>query len=298
MIGGRSTNFDAVVRMSGQPAQRVSFALDELNKRRLIGFAGENYVVYTSALDLLALKHYADKDYAMALGKLIAKGKESDVYEVLSPRSELFALKLFRLGRTSFRDVKRKRSRSKLESNTWVTSNYNAARHEFAALARLKAITQNVPTAVDQDRHTVLLQELPGVRLSQRPELDDAEEVLSAVLQTARDAYVSARMINADLSEYNILTDGKRVWLIDWPQWVPPTHPNAGELLKRDVSTVLRFFERAYGVSVDGERALVYVRGERDLPRTRRGRPSTRGSGQSRREFPQETRPAQPRPPA
>ena len=262
MIGGRSTNFDAVVRMSGQPAQRVRFALEELASRRLIGTSGENYVVYTSALDLLALKHYADEDYAMALGKLIAKGKESDVYEVLSPRSELYALKLFRLGRTSFRDVKRKRSRSKLDSNTWVTSNYNAAKHEFAALVRLRRITPNVPLAVDQDRHTVLLEQLPGIRISQRPELVDATEVLSAILQTARVAYRDAKMINGDLSEYNILTDGRRVWLIDWPQWVRPSHPNAGELLKRDVFTVLRFFVRAYGVEVDGESALSYVRGE------------------------------------
>ena len=279
MIGGRSTNFDAIARMSGQPAERTRFALDELNKRKLVGFAGENYVVYTSALDLLALKHYADKDYAMALGKLIAKGKESDVYEVLSPKSELFALKLFRLGRTSFRDVKRKRSRSKDDSNTWVTSNYNAARHEFAALARLRKLTENVPTAVDQDRHTVLLQELPGVRLAQRPELDDAEEILSMILQTAREAYTVSKMINGDLSEYNILTDGRRVWLIDWPQWVGPTHPNAAELLKRDVFTVLRFFVRAYGVKVDDDRALRYVRGEVESLKVRRGRSSTRVSG-------------------
>jgi RIO kinase 2 len=276
MIGGRSTNFDAIVRMSGQPAQRVRFALDELNKRRLIGFAGENYVVYTSALDLLALKHYADRDYAMALGKLIAKGKESDVYEVLSPRSELYALKLFRLGRTSFRDVKRKRSRSKLDSNTWVTSNYNAARHEFAALAKLRKLTENVPTAIDKDRHTVLLQELPGVRLSQRPALDDPAAVLSTILSTARAAYTVAKMINGDLSEYNILTDGRRAWIIDWPQWVGPTHPNAVELLKRDIITVLKFFERAYGVKQDHDRAIAYVRGEIDSLKGGRARAKSR----------------------
>jgi RIO kinase 2 len=271
MIGGRSTNFDAVVRMSGQPAERVRFALDELNKRKLIGFAGENFVVYTSALDLLALKHYADEDYALALGKLIAKGKESDVYEVLSPRSDLYALKLFRLGRTSFRDVKRKRSRSKLESNTWVTSNYNAARHEFAALVRMRRFTDNVPTPVDKNRHTVLLQELPGVRLSQRPELEDAEDVLSSVLGTAMEAYTKAKMINGDLSEYNILTDGRRAWIIDWPQWVGPDHPNARDLLRRDVSTVLRFFSRAYGLETDGRAALRYVLGEAEAPEVRRG---------------------------
>jgi RIO kinase 2 len=280
MLGGRNTNFDAVVRMSGQPAQRMRFALDELNKRRLIGSAGENYLVYTAALDLLALKHYADKDYAMALGKLIAKGKESDVYEVLSPRSELFALKLFRLGRTSFRDVKRKRSTSILDSNTWVTSNYNAARHEFAALVRLRKLTENVPTAVDRDRHTVLLQELPGIRLSQRPELGDAKDILSSIMLTARDAYTKAGMINGDLSEYNILTDGRRVWLIDWPQWVGPTHPNAKELLRRDVFAVLRFFVRAYGVEVDDDNVLSYVRGERETLSLRTRRSSTRVSGQ------------------
>ena len=280
MIDGRNTNIDAVVRMSGQPAQRVRFArLDELGKRRLIGLVGENYVAYTSALDLLALKHYTDRDYAMALGKLIAKGKESDVYEVLSPKSELFALKLFRLGRTSFRDVKRKRSTSSFDSISWVSSNYKAAGHEFAAIQRLRKLTENVPTAVDRDRHTVLLQELPGVRLSQRPELrHDPEGMLSSILGTAREAYTVAKMINCDLSEYNILTDGRRAWLIDWPQWVGPTHPNAKELLRRDVFTVLRFFVRAYGVNVDDERALKYVRGEVDSLTVRRGRSSTRGS--------------------
>jgi len=279
MLGGRNTNFDAVVRMSGQPPQRVRFALDELSDRNLIGSSGENYLVYTTALDLLALKHYADKDFAMALGKLIAKGKESDVYEVLSPRSELFALKFFRLGRTSFRDVKRKRSTSSFDSITWVASNYKAARHEFGALQRLRKVTENVPTAVDRDRHTVLLQELPGVRLTQRPELEDPEAMLSIILQTAREAYTVSKMINGDLSEYNILTDGRRAWLIDWPQWVGPTHPNAKELLRRDVFTVLRFFVRAYGVKVDDERALRYVRGEADTLKVRRGRSSTRVSG-------------------
>lgn len=239
----------------------MRFALEELEKRHLVGSSGENYVIYTPALDMLALKHYADKDYAISLGKLIAKGKESDVYEVLSATSELYALKFFRLGRTSFRDVRRKRASGGSETNTWLKSNYNAAKHEFAALARLVDITENVPRAVDANRHTVLLEELPGVRLSNRPELKDPSKVLSTIVETIRDAYSLARMINGDLSEYNILTDGERVWLIDWPQWVPPTHPNANEILTHDVDTVLKFFSRAYGVDFDLEATLKDIRG-------------------------------------
>jgi len=272
----------AVSRLSNLPRDRAKFALSALNKKRLVGSKGDNYLMYTSALDLLALKHYADADRAMALGKLIAKGKESDVYEVLSARSELFALKFFRLGRSSFRDVRRKRASSTSETHSWVTSNYNAAKHEFAAIRKLRTVTENVPEAIDQDRHTVLLKELPGVRLAVRPELDDPDAILAMVLRTERDAYVKAGMINGDLSEYNILTEGTRVWLIDWPQWVSPGHPNAEELLKRDTRAVLQFFVRAYGVGLELERALSYVKGEWDGEVLdlilKRGRSSARGS--------------------
>ena len=284
MFGGRSTDIDAVSRLSHLPRDRAKFALAELSKKRLVGSNGDNSLLYTTTLDLLALKHYADADRAMALGKLIAKGKESDVYEVLSAKSELFALKFFRLGRSSFRDVRRKRASSTSETHSWVSSNNNAAKHEFAAIRKLHTVTENVPEAVDQDRHTVLLKELPGVRLAVRPELVDPEQILAMILRTERAAYVEAGMINGDLSEYNILTEGTRVWLIDWPQWVSPSHPNAEELLKRDTRAVLQFFERAYGVSADLEPSLAYVRGESGVEASelvlRRGRSSARGSGQ------------------
>ena len=264
--------------MSGQPRERVRYALQELAKRHLVGTSGENYVIYTPALDMLALKHYADLDHAISLGKLIAKGKESDVYEVLSAESHLYAIKLFRLGRTSFRDVRRKRAVGRSESNTWISSNYKAARHESSALSRLADVTQNAPRVVDSDRHTVLLQELPGVRFSTRPEVNDPSRLLDEILSTVRDAYLRGRMINGDLSEYNILTDGERVWLIDWPQWVPPTHPNAQEILRHDVETVLKFFKKAYDVGPELEQTMRYVKGESDSLRTKRARSSRRES--------------------
>ncbi len=110
-LGKATTSAESIAKVSGQPLDRVNFGLNELNKRKLIG-SGRTYEIYIPAVDLLALKFYADKDYIHALGKLIAKGKESDVYEVLSEKGELYALKLFRLGRTSFRDVTRKRHAS------------------------------------------------------------------------------------------------------------------------------------------------------------------------------------------
>lgn len=221
-------------------------------------------------MDLLALKFYADKDYANALGKLIAKGKESDVYEVLSGKGELYALKLFRLGRTSFRDVTRKRHASSKQLNTWLDVNYEAAHREFNALARLAEVTKNVPVAVATNRHTLLLRELSGVRLTTRPELIDARKVFKEIMETVREVYLKAGMINGDLSEYNILTDGAAVWLIDWPQWVGKDHPNAKELMRRDVGAVEKFFERSYGLSADVDALVGYVTGSGRFPAVRR----------------------------
>ncbi len=267
-LGKATTSAESIAKVSGQPMDRVNFGLNELNKRKLIG-SGRTYELYIPAVDLLALKFYADKDYANALGKLIAKGKESDVYEVLSEKGELYALKLFRLGRTSFRDVTRKRYASSRQFNTWLDVNYQAARREFNALEKLSEFTKNVPVAVATNRHTVLLKELPGVRLTNRPELVDARKVFRQIMDTVRDAYVKAGMINGDLSEYNILTDGASVWLIDWPQWVGRDHPNAKELMKRDVGAVEKFFERSYGLSADIDALVDYVTGGSLFPAVR-----------------------------
>ena len=106
-----------------------------------------------------------------------------------------------------------------------------------------------------------MLEELSGVRLSTRPELVEPRRSLVSILDAMRAAYTRAGLINADLSEYNILTDGERVWLIDWPQAVGRTHPNARELLSHDVLSVLKFFERAYEVAEEEARALEYVEG-------------------------------------
>jgi RIO kinase 2 len=270
-LGKATTSAESIAKVSGQPLDRVNFGLNELNKRKLVGTAGRVYEIYIPAVDLLALKFYADKDYANALGKLIAKGKESDVYEVLSEKGELYALKLYRLGRTSFRDVTRKRHASSKQLNTWLDVNYEAAHREFNALARLAEVTKNVPVAVATNRHTVLLKELPGVRLTNRPELVDARKVLRDIMDTVREVYVKAGMINGDLSEYNILTDGARVWLIDWPQWAGKDHPNAKELMRRDVGAVSKFFERSYGLSADADALAGYVTGTGRYPAVRTG---------------------------
>jgi len=250
-------------RMSRLPMERVRFATDALEKKGLTMRRGQGYVLTREGVEAMSLKDYVKKDLIFALGAIIAKGKESDVYEALTEEGSVYALKLYKIGRVSFTSIRKKRVRESAEFRSWMTANYDAARREYHALRKLEGLSPTFPKAISYSRSTVLLEELSGVRLSQRPELEDARSSLRTVMQAVRTAYIDARLVNADLSEYNILTDGVRLWLIDWPQAVAAEHPNAPELLGHDVKAVSTFFDRAYGVESNPERLLDFVCGRR-----------------------------------
>jgi RIO kinase 2 len=258
-----------LARMSRLPFDRVKFAANELERKGLAGRRGQGLVLTREGAEVMALKDYVKKDLIFALGAAIAKGKESDVFEALTEEGTVYALKLYKIGRTSFKSVRKKRVRESAEFKSWMTANYDAARREYHALRKLEGLSPAFPKAVAYSRSTVLLEELSGVRLSQRPYMEDPAGALRSVVGSARIAYMRAGLVNADLSEYNILTDGRSVWLIDWPQAVSTSHPNSGELLMHDIKAVTTFFRRAYDIESDVEGAFEYVTGKKpkfDLP--------------------------------
>jgi RIO kinase 2 len=250
-----------ISRLCLLPVERVRFALDRLSKKRMVLGRSRNSTLTREGVEALALREYVRRDVIAALGAIIAKGKESDVYEALSEEGTTYALKFFKLGRVSFTRARKKRFIERAELRSWLTLNYEAAKREYSSLRALEGLSEGFPKVVSYNRSTVLLEELSGVRLSTRPELSDAHRVLEKILRAVREAFLSASLINADLSEYNILTDGERVWLIDWPQAVGTSHPNSVELLRHDVVSVVKFFGRAYDVVLDEERAIEYVTG-------------------------------------
>ncbi len=68
--------------------------------------------------------------------------------------------------------------------------------------------------------------------------------------QNAGKAYHEG-IIHADLSEYNILMEEGRCVIIDWPQWIETSHPNAQTILERDIDNILTFFRRKYQITCD-----------------------------------------------
>merc|ERR1711916_392080 len=73
------------------------------------------------------------------------------------------------------------------------------------------------------------------------------KRITSAYVQTIlniRIMYQFARLVHADLSEYNIIYHTKlhRVFFIDVGQAVEKQHPQAEEFLRRDIETITNFF--------------------------------------------------------
>lgn len=262
--GHGTADIGRLARMSRLPIERVRFAVGQLEKRGLVSRRGSGYALTKEAVEAMALRDYVKRDLIFALGAVIAKGKESDVYETLTEEGSPLALKFYKLGRTSFTKVRKKRFREGAEMRSWMTANYEAAKREYTALKKLEGLSPVFPRAVAFSRSTVLLEELSGVRLSQRPELEDPEVAARTVIESIKKAFLVAGLVNADLSEFNILTTGAALWLIDWPQAVGASHPNCRELLEHDVTTVVRFFRKAYGVELDEKKALLFATGEEE----------------------------------
>jgi RIO kinase 2 len=104
---------------------------------------------------------------------------------------------------------------------------------------------------------------IEGAELANWKRLTRPERILKEILRNVRKSYLKAGVIHGDLSEYNILLrPNKHVLIIDWPQFVMKNHPNAQDMLRRDVHNVLQYFERKHGLRVELEESLKYVVGE------------------------------------
>jgi RIO kinase 2 len=130
----------------------------------------------------------------------------------------------------------------------WLIASRRSAEREYQALTALHPKV-SVPLPIGQNRHTVVMALITGPNLN-HCRVEEPEEVLDEILTYAGIAYHEG-IIHADLSEYNILMEEGRCVIIDWPQWVGTTHPNAGSILERDIDNILTFFKRKYKVQYD-----------------------------------------------
>lgn len=244
--------------------EETDFRLGRLGKFHLIRRMKGAYVGYSlnyAGYDCLAINAFVKAEVLEAFGKPLGVGKEADVYDALNPKSERIAVKFHRLGRISFRQTMRKRGYT-TEHAGWLFQSRLAAEKEFQALKLVFQHGVAVPEPISQNRHVLVMGMIEGAELAEYKEIAKPKKVLKEILRNIRKAYLKASVVHADLSGYNvILKPDMHILIIDWPQYVTKEHPNAKQLLTRDVENILRFFRRKHMVRAELEENLAYVTG-------------------------------------
>jgi len=256
---------EQILKYSKVPMDRIDFELSRLDKLGLIYRMKAGYTGYTlnySGYDCLAINALVKADVLAAFGKPLGVGKEADVFDALDPKGIRIAVKFHRLGRISFRQTRRKRGYM-VDRAGWLFQSRLAAEKEFEALRMVYARGVAVPEPISQNRHVIVMGVIEGAMLRRYRELDDPVAVLEEVLVNVRKAFLDAGVVHGDLSDYNvILKPDLHVLIIDWPQAVLRSHPNAEDLLARDIKNVLDFFSRKFRVNVNLEDACDFVWGK------------------------------------
>ncbi|XP_020042065.1 serine/threonine-protein kinase RIO2 isoform X2 [Castor canadensis] len=226
--------------------------LRELVKHKLIAWERtktvQGYRLTNAGYDYLALKTLSSRQVVASVGNQMGVGKESDIYIVANEEGQQFALKLHRLGRTSFRNLKNKRDYHKHRHNmSWLYLSRLSAMKEFAYMKALYERKFPVPKPVDYNRHAVVMELMNGYPLCQIHHVEDPasvyDEAMELIVKLANHG-----LIHGDFNEFNLILDkDDHITMIDFPQMVSTSHPNAEWYFDRDVKCIRDFFMKRFG---------------------------------------------------
>eukprot|EP01006_Ploeotia_vitrea_P049282 TRINITY_DN67325_c0_g1_i1.p1 TRINITY_DN67325_c0_g1~~TRINITY_DN67325_c0_g1_i1.p1 ORF type:complete len:522 (-),score=265.74 TRINITY_DN67325_c0_g1_i1:46-1503(-) len=226
--------------------------LGELHRNKLVFHDSKNYDGYRltyMGYDFLAIKTLSKRGKINAVGSRIGVGKESDIYQASNEDGDDLVLKIHRLGRTSFRNIKNTRdylnSNRKSKAN-WLYMSRIAAMREFAYMEALHEHAFPTPTPIDQNRHIVVMSRVDARPFTHVHELKRPKLVYK-VLMKMISRLAEHGLIHCDFNEFNLMIDDdENVTLIDFPQMVSTSHMNAKEYFDRDVQCIVDLFEKRF----------------------------------------------------
>ncbi|XP_016043720.2 serine/threonine-protein kinase RIO1 isoform X2 [Erinaceus europaeus] len=196
----------------------------------------------------------------------ISTGKEANVYHANTANGESRAIKIYKTSILVFKDRDKYVSGEFRFRHGYCKGNPRKmvktwAEKEMRNLIRLNTAGIPCPEPLLLKSHVLVMgfigkDDMPApllknVQLSE----SKARELYLQVIQYMRGMYQDARLVHADLSEFNMLYQSGCVYVIDVSQSVEHDHPHALEFLRKDCANVNDFFLKR-GVAVMTVREL------------------------------------------
>jgi len=207
---------------------------------------------------LMALYKLVHKKLISVIGGPISTGKEANVFYG-ERDGQGVAIKIYRIQTANFKAMTEYLAGDRRFSSVRGTRKgliFAWTKKEFSNLARAHEAGIPVPEPLAFDRNILLMtflgeDEVPYPQL-RNAEIEDYGAVYRQVLGYVERLYREARLVHADLSEYNILYHEKP-YLIDMGQAVTLDHPRAPAFLIRDIKNLNRYFSRYCDVQDEQE---------------------------------------------
>lgn len=211
-----------------------------------------------SVYELARKKYYEEIEF------VISTGKEGNVFRCKSGKN-FYALKIFKVNTSDFRHMNqyivgderfKEIKKDKLEIiKLWTKKEYRNL-EEFTK-ARIR-----VPLPIASNRNCLLMEfigkeGIAAPRVKDKPFLDPEKQY--HILCEYMGKMVKAKLIHADLSEYNILNNEEEMVIIDVGQAVTTMHPMAREFFERDIQNLSKYFSKQ-GVDTNYEKMYAEIK--------------------------------------
>lgn len=198
---------------------------------------------------LLAVEELISRKDLSDLKGIVNSGKEARVYCGVAVDGRPVAVKIYLTATYEFR--KRLGYIAGDQRFTSIPSNsrgviYLWTRKEFKNLQLAGAAGIRVPKPYAFHRNIIVMEYIgiPPGRSPTFAESEVDERDYDWTFQTISLLRRRAKLVHADMSEYNIFKSGSERVLFDMGSAVLLSHPQADEFLKRDVSNMVRFFAK------------------------------------------------------
>ena len=206
---------------------------------------------------LMALYELINRGVIDEMFGAVSAGKESRVYWAKARDGSDLAVKIYLTASREFRKSIQQYIRGdprflsiRKDSRHLI---YTWAQKEFKNLEEAFNAKVNVPKPIRAYKNILVMsfigeEGVPAPLIKDYPP-EDPDKAYRTILEFIKRLYRQAKIVHADLSEYNILNWKGSLYIIDFGQAVSIAHPMSATFLTRDIRNVNRFFS-SLGVKV------------------------------------------------
>lgn len=230
-------------------------------RERLLRFERESRYLRKDSDQRKVLEEVFDRSTMLAVEELIARkslgelygvvsaGKEARVYLGEDREKRAVAVKIYLTSAADFRKrvgyIAGDRRFGKLPSGSRETI-YLWTRKEFKNLQLAAEAGVRVPAPIAFNKNIIVMEYIgtppqPSPTFAEA-EVDEGDYDWS--FKTVAALWKRAKLVHADLSEFNVFKTPTGDVLFDMGSAVLSSHPQSGEYLKRDVANMVRFFRK------------------------------------------------------